>query len=123
MEPELLEQVDLLYHAPEGVCLEVGPGLWLVRGKTKSYEIVQDGMTCSCPHYEHRLNKGDDCRHTKMLREFLKRGDKTCPCCKGEGCAGCGGQGMVSSELHPILLEIQRAEDEARVALIKEWFR
>jgi hypothetical protein len=111
-------ETDLLHYAPEGACIEVAPGLWLVRGKTKSYEVSEKG-TCDCPHFQHRLK---DCKHLTILREFLARGDKTCPCCRGEGCSGCEGNGRVGSDMFPILLEIRRAEDEARSALLKEIF-
>jgi hypothetical protein len=123
VEADLQHQVDLLHHAPVGTCLEVAPGFWRVRGKTGSYELSEKEGTCNCPHFEHRLKQnGESCKHLTILREFLSRGDKTCPLCKGETCQGCERLGRVSSEVFPILLAIRRAEDEARVALLKEIF-
>lgn len=121
MDGELRQQTDLLYHAREGTCLEVAPGLWLVRGKTGSYEVNETEGACNCKAFEHHPQRWG-CKHLAALREFLTRGEKTCPCCRGEGCQGCDGQGRVSGELHPILLDIQRAEDAARLALVKEIF-
>jgi hypothetical protein len=123
MEPEHQHLTDILYHAPVGTCLEVSPGCWLVRGKTGSYELNEAERTCKCPHFVERLKGSGECKHLVRLREFLATGDKTCPCCRGEGCDGCDGLGRVSGSMHPILLEIRRAEDEARNKALLEIFR
>ena len=121
MEADLLQQTDLLYHAPEGTCLEVAPGMWLVRGKTASYEVSERDGACNCKAFEHHP-KPWGCKHLEALKRFLEREGKTCPCCKGEGCGACD-NGKVDSEYYPILLEVIRIEDQARLDYLKEVFR
>ena len=122
MTDDLQSQTDLLHHAPEGTVLEVAAGMFLVRGKTATYECNWDEETCNCPSFIHRLKGFGTCRHLAMLKEWMGRGDHTCPLCRGEGCGSCEGLGKVSGDIYPILKEIRIAEDEARVALIKEIF-
>jgi hypothetical protein len=86
-------------------------------------ELNEAERTCKCPHFVERLKGSGECKHLVRLREFLATGDKTCPCCRGEGCDGCDGLGRVSGSMHPILLEIRRAEDEARNKALLEIFR
>lgn len=123
MEPDLQSQTDLLHHAAEGTVLEVAPDCYLVRGRTSTYEVNWREETCDCPNFRHRLKGYGTCKHLQAVKQWTERGEKTCPCCRGEGCPGCEGVGRVSSELFPVLLDIQKAEDDARLAYIKELFR
>ncbi len=120
---DLHEQTDLLCHSPEGTCLELRPGAWLVRGRTRSYGVNEHQQTCGCPHFQHRLKPGEKCRHLELLEEFLNRGEKTCPLCRGEGCHSCDEKGRTSIELHDVLLEIKQAERAARDAALREMFK
>ena len=122
-ETDLDRELDLLAHAPEGTCLELQPGSWLVRGRTKSYGVHQYKRTCGCPQFQYRLKGDENCRHLTILDRFIARGEFTCPLCRGEGCSGCEEIGRVNKEENEALLLIKEAQTQAREEALKLMFR